>query len=56
MAWSSGILYKSDLQDTAFFTHTHTFLIRLKLMINLLEGMHPSNERLSIRDLGTSKK
>lgn len=52
MAWPE----LSDLQNsTVFFTPTHKFPIRLRLMINLLEGMHPSNESLSIRDSGMSE-
>lgn len=38
-----------------FLSPSDKLPIKLKLMINLLEGMHTSNVRLHIRDIGTSE-
>lgn len=54
MAQSFGILYMSGLMKICIFVPPFDKLpIKLKLMINLLEGMHPSNLRMHILEVGT---
>lgn len=55
MAQSFGIQQKSDSQTCILLGPSDKLAIKLKLMINLLEGMHVSDLRLHIQDVDTSK-
>lgn len=54
IAQSFGILYMSHLMKICMFIPPSDKLpIKLKLMINLLEGMHTSNPGIHIREVAT---
>lgn len=55
MAQSFGIQQKSDSQTCILLGPSDKLAIKLKLMINLLEGMHVSDLRLHIQDVDTSE-